>query len=41
MKVQVKIMQVQLNFELGYFEETRSFIGVIQKNSRKGNNCIG
>lgn len=31
MKVQVKIMQVQLNFELEYFEETRSFIESFRK----------
>ncbi len=35
MKVQAKIMQVQLNYELGYFEETRSFIESFRKTLSK------
>jgi len=31
MKVQVKILQVQLNYELGYFEETRELAGYFKK----------
>jgi len=31
MKVQVKILQVQLNFQLGYFEETRSLVDSFKK----------
>ena len=31
LKVQVKIMQVQLNYQLGYFVETRDFIGSFKK----------
>jgi hypothetical protein len=31
MKIQVKVMQVQLNFQLGYFEETRNIIDSFRK----------
>lgn len=35
MKVQVKILQVQLNYELGYFEETREVAGYFRKSIKK------
>jgi hypothetical protein len=35
MKVQVKIMQIQLNYELGYFEETRELTEYFRKSLHK------
>ena len=35
MKVQVKIMQIQLNYELGYFEETREMSDYFRKSLLK------
>ncbi|MEO8513117.1 MAG: hypothetical protein ABI543_06145 [Ignavibacteria bacterium] len=38
MKVQVKIMQIQLNFQLGYFEETREQIEYFRKSLAREEN---